>query len=211
MGLTRGRVLPAAEAHTSLASLAPLAPPSPLRRAAQVQAHDRALALVAGAHEEAAATLRAAADEAAALRKRAVAEGQAEAEAALAARWVDLKRAEETWHQQREGDLLAVARLLAERLLLRSLDLDPRTITDLTRQALAPLRRARRLLFSVHPDDAEALRAGLASLGHDAALIEVHLEPTAPRGAVHIVSELGSIRAELAPQLDRLLAALRAP
>lgn len=210
MALTRGRVVSAERAADATTVVGP-ARWQGLRRAALLEAREHARSLLEEARARAHEAQREAHDEVERLRASAARDGMADAEAAAAARWVELKRAEERWLREREGDLLGVARLLAERLLLRSLELDPRTITDLARQALAPLRRARQLNFHVHPDDAEALRAGLGASGHDADLIEVHLEPTASRGAVRIVTELGSVRAELAPQLDRLLAALRAP
>ena len=208
MGLTRGRLV--ADAGGAVIG-GPEARPSALRRAEAMEARAQAAAVVAAAHTEAERVRAHAIGEATRVRQEAEQQALAAGEAALAARWVELKRAEQIWEREREGDLLAVARLLAERLLGRALETDSRAIVDLARQALEPLRRARRLQLSVHPDVADALRAGLASLGHEARSIEVHLEPTAPRGAVHVVSELGSIRAELAPQLDRLLAALRGP
>lgn len=180
-----------------------------LRRRGWVEEQEETQRRCAELRAEAEATLEQARREAERLRDEARGEGQQRAEAAVAARWMALKQAEERWMAEREGDLLAAARLLAERLLLRELEVHPEAILDLARQALAPLRRARQLQFLVHPLDAEPLRQGLSALGLTADRIEVTLDQTAPRGAVRIRTELGSVRAELAPQLDRLLAALR--
>lgn len=211
MGLRRGRVVSEAGEAGAVGLQGPPARTSGVREAAVLEARAQAAAMLAAARDEAERVRGEAASDAARVRASAERAAVAAGEAALAARWLELKRATSAWEREREGDLVGVARLLAERLLGRALEVDPRAIVDLTRQALGPLRRARRLQISVHPDDADALRAGLSSLGHDADAIEVHIEPTAPRGAVHVVSELGAVRAELAPQLDRLLAALRGP
>lgn len=209
MGLTRGRVV-SAEGAVRISEVHPEGP-FRVRSRAWVEAHEAAQQIETDARLAADDLLKRASREADALRGQALREGQAEAEAAVAAQWLALKQAEERWIQGHEEDLFGVARLLAERLLLRELAVNPGTIVDLARQALMPLRRARQLRFHVHPEDAEPLRQGLASLGLNADRIEVNLDPSAPRGAVHISTEFGAVRAELAPQLDRLLAALRSP
>lgn len=207
MGLRRGQVRPA-EGAVSLRE--PPRPRRTLRAPEWVASLEEARGIEEQARAAAQATLRDARAEAERIRQEARREGQQAAELELATRWLALKQAEERWLAGREGDLLAVARLLAERLLLRELEVHPAAIVDLTRQALAPLRRASRLDFHVHPEDAGPLRDGLGALGLNADRIEVHLDPTASRGSVRIVTELGAVRAELAPQLDRLVAALRA-
>lgn len=209
MGLTRGRVI-AADGTTSLHGEATEISVRILPRE-HVEAHEAARHIVIQAQQAAKKIQQQAEQEAEALLARARNEGQAEAEAAVAAKWLTLKQAEERWHRERESDLFGIARLLAERLLLRELSLNQDTIVDLARQALMPLKRARQLRFSVHPEDVEPLRQGLASLELNVDRIEVTLDPTAPRGAIRIFTELGAVRAELAPQLDRLLTALRAP
>jgi len=211
LGLTRGRILPAEGAALLPTVLAPPTRRAALRPRAWVEAQEAAQQIEAAARAAAQALLAQAQGEATRLRQEALREGQEAAELELTARWLALKQAEERWLQGREGDILAVARLLAERLLLRELEVRPATIVDLTRQALAPLRRAGRVAFHVHPEDAGPLQSGLLALGLNTDRIEVNSDPAAPRGSVRITTELGAIRAELAPQLDRLLAALRAP
>lgn len=207
MALTRGRVLPAADAPR--VAPPPGQPLGGLRHAELVRAHQQAQATLASARAEADKILSEGRLAVAHVRDAAERDGRAAAEAALASRWIDLRRAQDAWLDEREEHLLAVARLLAERLLGRSLQLAPDTILDLARQALAPLRRARRIVISAHPDDAPALHDGLASLGLDPVSLEVQIDPSAARGNLRISTELGHIRADLAPQLDRLLASLR--
>jgi flagellar biosynthesis/type III secretory pathway protein FliH len=177
--------------------------------AAEVAAYDQARAVLEAA-EQAAAALRARAEaEVAQVREEAEREGRLAAEAALAARWIQLKNAENQALAARESDLLLVARALAERLLGRALEIDPTTVVFLAREALGSVRRARRVRIFAHPDDAPVLQAHLPDLGLEAALIEVHLDPTCPRGGLRADTDFGSLTAHLAPQLDRLIAALR--
>ncbi|MCS6901101.1 MAG: FliH/SctL family protein [Myxococcales bacterium] len=206
MGLRKGRIQWAEEAE---ALREPPRPRRILRAPEWVASLEEAHAIEEKARASAQAMLQEARAEAEKIRQEARRQGQLAAEQELAARWLALKQAEERWLASREGDIFAVARLLAERLLMRELEVHPSAIVDLTRQALAPLRRARHLAFYVHPEDATPLRDGLSALSLNADRIEVHLDPTASRGSVRILTELGAVRAELAPQLDRLLAALR--
>jgi flagellar assembly protein FliH len=208
VALTAGRVIRADEALR-----ATRVPPAPLAGRVippdEVDAHERARVLVEAA-EHAAATLRASARaEADRVREAAEREGRLAAEAQLAARWIQLKEAEDQALAAREGDVMVVARALAERLLGRALEIDPLTMVALAREALGAVRRARRVRLSVHPDDAPALQAHLPDLGLEASLIEVHLDPTCPRGGLRADTDFGSLVAHLAPQLDRLVAALR--
>ncbi len=208
MALTTGRVIREEESLR-----ATRVPPEPragrVLSIEEVSAHDQAKALVEAA-EHAAATLRASARaEADRVREAAEREGRLAAEAALAARWLQLKEAEAQALAAREDDVLAVARALAERLLGRSLEIEPFTMVSLAREALGAVRRARRVRLFVHPEDAPVLQAHLPDLGLEASLIEVHLDPTCPRGGLRADTDFGSLVAHLAPQLDRLIAALR--
>ncbi|HEU4535613.1 MAG TPA: FliH/SctL family protein, partial [Polyangiaceae bacterium] len=128
---------------------------------------------------------------------------------ALAAGWLRLRSAEAEALRAREGQALAVARLLAERLLGRALALEPALMADLARAALATVVRARRVVLRAHPADADSLRQHLHHLGLDAAAIEVHDDPERPRGGLRAETDLGTLDADLAPQLDRLVDALR--
>jgi flagellar biosynthesis/type III secretory pathway protein FliH len=187
----------------------PEPPASRVLLAAEVAAHEQAQAIVEAA-EHAAATLRASARaEVERVREAAEREGRLAAEAALAARWIQLKIAEDQALAAREADVLLVARALAERLLGRALEVEPLTVVSLAREALGAVRRARRVRLFAHPDDAPVLQAHLPDLGIEASFIEVHLDPTCPRGGLRADTDFGTVVAHLAPQLDRLIAALR--
>ncbi|HEU4405010.1 MAG TPA: FliH/SctL family protein [Polyangiaceae bacterium] len=208
MRLTRGRVL---EAPPGPGSDGPASGP-PTRRvlpAELVRAHAEAEAVVAEAQKRAEAIVAEAQKRAASARAEAEREGRGEGAAALAAAWLRLRSAEARELRAREEQVLTLGRLLAERLLGRALSLEPALMVDLTREALAAVVRARRVALHVHPDDAETLRRHLGELGLDAATIAVHPDPARPRGGLRAETDLGTLDAELAPQLDRLVAALR--
>lgn len=208
MPLSRGRVLSSpsldAERATVLAPAARRVLPEPF-----VRASEEAAAITASAREEAEAIVAEARQKAAHARADAEREGRAASEVALAAAWLRLRSAEAEALRAREGQVLAVARLLAERLLGRALALEPSLMADLTREALGSVVRARRVVLHAHPTDAESLRLRLNELGLDAASIEVHDDAQRPRGGLRAETDLGTLDADLAPQLDRLIDALR--
>jgi flagellar biosynthesis/type III secretory pathway protein FliH len=217
MPLKRARVLSAAEteaASEAEPSSGPISAGPPTRRMLPsdlVRAHDECESLVAEARRQAAALVAEARGEAAAIRAQAAREGREEGASALAAAWLRFRTAEAGALREREEHVLMVGRLLAERLLGRTLALDPAAIVDLAREALGAVVRARRVALHVHPDDAEPLRGRLAELRLDAATIDVHADPSRPRGGLRAETDLGTLDADLAPQLDRLVDALRRP
>jgi type III secretion protein L len=215
--LSRARVVPAAEAHgarpvpgdnsaggddqtTTAARVVP---------AALVAAHDEAREVLARARAQADLLVGEARDAAGSARAEAEREGAAAAEARLAAGFIRLIQAEQSWARDREQGLVDVARALAERLLGRALELDPSLVADLAREALRSVARARRVALFVHPDDEAPLRARLGELGLSAHVLEVHVDPSRPRGSLLADTDLGTLDAQLAPQLDRLVSALR--
>ena len=104
---------------------------------------------------------------------------------------------------------MALARLLAERLLGASLAVAPEQVVSLAQQALAEARGARRLSIVAHPADAELLSGSLPSLGVAIETVRVVPDPSRERGSLRIETDIGVLDADLAPQLDRLALRLR--
>ena len=135
--------------------------------------------------------------------------GRAAAVAELAARSLALSRLEAEHDRRATARLIEVARLLAERLLGEALRLDPSHVVALAENALDEAGGARRITIVAHPDDATELEQALAS-GRLERVARVVPSNDRTRGSLRLETELGSLDAELAPQLDRLAQALRA-
>jgi flagellar biosynthesis/type III secretory pathway protein FliH len=211
MTLGFGRVVPATpEDEATTASRRPAREPV-LGRVVErdvVLASDRAHDLVAHAEREARAILERAENRAATLAAELGARARTEAATALAARELAVA-ARETHAVERQLDqVVALARLLAERLLGEALRVEPAHVVALARQALTEARGARTLTLAAHPDDVPLLERALASreLTPPAHVVA---DPSRRRGSVRLDTELGTLDAELAPQLDRLAEKLR--
>jgi flagellar biosynthesis/type III secretory pathway protein FliH len=169
----------------------------------------QAAAKIAAAEERARAVEAEAERAARAICEQAREEGRQQGVAELAAAWVKLFT-EQNARDERDLDRMTeLARALAERLLGESLALDPSKVTSLARQALAFARQSRRVSLRAHPTDAEVLTRDLASLGLEKATIEIHADPTRPRGSLLFDTDLGTLDANLTIQLDRLARSLR--
>jgi flagellar biosynthesis/type III secretory pathway protein FliH len=211
MTLPRGRVV-RAPANAGALSI-PGPPPAPragkLLKAAAAAASLEASTKIAAAEERSRAVLAAAEVQARALCDEAREEGRKEGAASLAAAWVKL-RTEEAARDERDLDRTTeLARVMAERLVGEALELDPAKVRSLARQALASARHSRRVVFSAHPADADALRADLGALGLEGAAIEIHVDTTRARGSLLIETDLGTLDANLTLQLDRLARSIR--
>lgn len=211
----RGRVVPreAASASTPLPSVS-LGEPRARPRGrvvprVQVDAAVEAERLLAKARAEAEQLLRAAERSAADLKLRAEAEARAEASAKLAAYALALASHEAKADERALERTVALARLLAERLLAASLAVAPEQVIALARQALSEARGARRLTLAAHPEDAALLSSELPSLGVPVELVRVVPDASRKRGSLRIETDIGVLDADLAPQLDRLALKLR--
>jgi flagellar biosynthesis/type III secretory pathway protein FliH len=141
--------------------------------------------------------------------EHAVREAREQAEANAAAQWLALRKSDGE-RLEREGErIIAVAVVLAERLLGAALDLDPARIAHLARTAIAEARGARRITIEAHPLDADSLRRHLQAAQLDAQSVEVRDNLALARGDLRLQTDVGTIDAKLAPRLDRLAAALR--
>lgn len=212
--MTRGRVLSAEQARAAEPLRLPPLPERalPFGRVAPkalVDASAEAERLVASARVEAQALVAAAARKAADLKLVAEAEARAEAAAKLAAHALSLATHEAKADERALERTVALARILAERLLGASLAVSPEQVTELARQALSEARGARRLAIVAHPEDAQLLQQSLPSLGVALETVRVVADGTRGRGSLRIETDIGVLDADLAPQLDRLALRLR--
>jgi len=212
--IARGRVLSREEA----AAGTPLRVPQLERRGlpfgrvaprSVVDASLEASRLVARARAEAAQLLASAERQVADLKLRAEAEARAEAAAKLASHALALASHEARADERALDRSVALARLLAERLLGASLAASPEQVVSLARQALAEARGARRLSIVAHPEDSKLLSGSLASLGVAVETVRLVPDSARARGSLRIETDIGVLDADLAPQLDRLALRLR--
>jgi flagellar biosynthesis/type III secretory pathway protein FliH len=171
------------------------------------EAHEEAQAIRARATDEAEALVEAARAEAQAMRERLATEVRESETAKLAATYLAM-RAEDEARAEREIDrTVALAVLLAERIVGEAVAADPGRLRGLAEDALREARGARKVSLDAHPSDAEALRRVLGELGADA--FTVRENPELSRGSLTVYTELGTIDARLRPQLERLAGAIR--
>lgn len=129
----------------------------------------------------------------------------------LAAAWVRHRQRRERLDQEIEPRVQLLAKVLAERLLERELQLVPEAILDLTREVFQALPPAEPVRLRVHPADVETLEKHRKSLALSSHTLQIVADPHRTRGSIRAESELGTLDADLSARLDRLLAALREP
>jgi flagellar biosynthesis/type III secretory pathway protein FliH len=214
--IARGRRIPAAELGAAVSTLgdAPdIGAHASLPRGRRVpravlDGHAERAAILQRARKEAEALLDQARRDAAGEREAARRDGLADGAAALAARWLALEAREGASDALALERTTALARVLAERLLGAELALAPERVALLAQQALREARGARRARILAHPEDVAPITAALGNFGFEAGALEVRADLTRARGNLRLETELGVLDAELAPQLDRLLARL---
>lgn len=165
--------------------------------------------MLAKARAEAQTLVAAAQRRAADLKLLAEAEARAEASGKLAAHALSLATHEAKADERSLERTVALARLLAERLLGASLAVAPEQVVSLARQALSEARGARRLSIIAHPEDAKLLAQSLPSLGVAVETVRLVSDDSRTRGSLRIETDIGVLDADLAPQLDRLALRLR--
>jgi len=211
MKLSFGRVVsdvPEREATTAERNPAP---PTPLGRVVSsevVAASDRARELVARAEAEAVEIMERAESRAAALATELATRARAEAATALAARELALAAREGQALERQVDQIVDLARVLAERLLGEALAAEPGRVVALARQALTEARGARTVTLVAHPDDVPLLERAFASQELTPPVLVV-VDATRKRGNLRLETELGTLDAELSPQLERLAEKLR--
>jgi flagellar biosynthesis/type III secretory pathway protein FliH len=212
MTLPKGKIIKAPAPAGALSLSGPPRRPSragKLLKEVSAAASLEASAKIAAAEEKSRALLVAAETRARAIEEAAREKGRSEGAASLVAAWVKL-RTEEQARDERDLDRTTeLARVMAERLVGEALELDPAKVSSIARQVLATARKARRVVLSAHPADADALRADLDALGLEQAAIEIHADEARSRGSLLVETDLGTLDAHLTIQLDRLTRSLR--
>ena len=206
--VTRARIVSKA-AGTAIPPDSP--PPSrSLERIAreEIEARESAARTLAEAKRAADALVEDARTKAAGVAKAAAAEAAEAEKAKLAAQYLALRAREERSASEQLDRTVELARVLAERLLGESIRGDPQTVAKLARQALAEAQGARTVRIEAHPDDVAALQQNVALL-NIAQVASIVSDATLQRGSLRLHTDLGTIDADLRPQLERLAAALR--
>jgi flagellar biosynthesis/type III secretory pathway protein FliH len=196
------------------ASRVPLVQPEATRRIAReaVEASLLAKRILGEARVEAAEMLVRAREEAAQAKVEAANEARENEVAKLAAGFLALQVADERRAERDLDRAVALACVLAERLLGEALDSDPLRVLALARQALLEARGAHRAVIEASPLDVETLRSHVPDLGSaegSLKIIEIRADPLLSRGSLRIHTNLGNLDAQLTPQLERLAKALR--
>jgi flagellar biosynthesis/type III secretory pathway protein FliH len=161
---------------------------------------------VMAAHDEAERIREAARQDAGRIADEARAQAREDEIARLAATFLALKKADEDRAERDLERTVEIAKILAERLVGEGLAIEPGRIAALAANALTETRGARSVRIDAHPDDVASLREALTAVGHSAT---VNADATLSRGSLVVHTDLGSIDAQLRPQLDRLAKALR--
>jgi flagellar biosynthesis/type III secretory pathway protein FliH len=165
--------------------------------------------IVDDAQKQADAMLAEAREEAARITADAAREAREQEVARLAASFLAL-RVEDERRAERDLDrAVSLARVLAERLLGEALESDPDRVVALARQALSEARGVRRAAIEASPLDAETLRSHVHDIGLEEGALDIKVDPLLSRGSLRIHTNLGSLDAQLTPQLERLAKALR--
>jgi type III secretion protein L len=139
-----------------------------------------------------------------AAKQRGLEEGLAEAAANVVNRISEQQLA----LQRNDTRIIALARLLAERLLGHAIQMDENTVRDMALTLLAEVRGARRVILRVHPSDVAALQAAVAPA---VGVLEVVVEARAElaRGDFQLSTDVGSLEGSLGSRLDLLTKRLR--
>ncbi|HET9931992.1 MAG TPA: FliH/SctL family protein [Polyangiaceae bacterium] len=206
MALGFGKIVPPGVARSAEPITLPAVSPAPGAHIVPpevVAASARARAILERAEAEAAA-LRARADaDIAGLRAQAIEDARAHAVSRLAAETLALAQRDADADARALERSVELARLLAERLLDEELALKPSRVEAIARRALTEASGARRIRIVCHPEDAPFLQAALEA-GRFSHVSEIRGDSARRRGNLRFETEIGSLDADIAPQLERL-------
>jgi flagellar biosynthesis/type III secretory pathway protein FliH len=214
--VTRGRVVRREDgAPANGADRLFLAGPSEAQRVRmpeeEVAAHENAVRIVEAAHATARAIIDTARADAAHAAKEAAARAAETEQGRLAAAWLALRDAEEHRTARDLDRAVALARLLAERLIGHAVEASDDVVAALATQALTEARGVRSVAIEAHPLDAASLRTTLRTHGLgglDGVAIDIKESDSLARGSLRVHTDLGTLDARLHPRLERLAAAL---
>lgn len=187
--------------------------PATIRRIprALIDARVHAASIVAEANEQARAIVEEAHRQAEEIRERARREGE-QAGQAEASAWLVREAARRAAESEKDVAMIAdLALEVARTILGREAATGSEVVRDVARRALLRVRRARRIVLRVHPEDVEAARAGCRQwlpAGMEPEVLDVEADPRVDRGGVIVESEIGRLDARLDVQLRALARAL---
>jgi type III secretion protein L len=183
----------------------------PLVHRVEVEARERARALLAEAAETASRLGAEAADERASTLREAARAGREEGLASAAAALARVALAREQRLQALEEEVGVVALEVARLLLGSELAAAPERVLDLARRALRPVRDRREVVLRLNPADVPLVRAGQGELvAHlsRAPGLSLREDAAVARGGVVVETEAGSVDARVEAQLALLERAL---
>jgi type III secretion protein L len=205
--VTRARIV--ASATGSKLTTPPVSEKTIARLASvEIDARDEAARMIGAARRAADAILDEARAKATNVAEDAAREAAEAERAKLAALYLATRAREERSAEVELDRAVDLARVLAERLIGEAIAADPAVVARLARQALTEARGARSVRIEAHPDDVAALQNHVAHLDI-ASVASVAGDVTLERGCLRLHTDLGTIDAQLRPQLERLAKALR--
>jgi flagellar biosynthesis/type III secretory pathway protein FliH len=113
-------------------------------------------------------------------------------------------------HDERQLEAnIALAQILAERLVGRALALEPGLVAEIAQTALKEVRGLRSVRIAAHPTDAHALRKSLDAGALGPQVLEVTENQSLAPGDLIIETESGRLDAELGDRIERLARSIR--
>jgi flagellar biosynthesis/type III secretory pathway protein FliH len=106
-------------------------------------------------------------------------------------------------------NVVALSRLLAERLIGRALELTPETIVALAHGVLGEARSARRVHIFVSPAQVPTLEGATAAFDPEGRVHTITGDASLGAGDIRLETELGTVEARVDNELDRLALRLR--
>lgn len=146
------------------------------------------------------------------IRTQAASEGRERGMAAVTELLVAARTAAARAHDLAGVDLRRLAVAIAERILGCELTLRPEAVEDIATQALAAAGAATQITIRCHPDDLAALERGRPRLLERCArarAVHFRADDRVARGGCIVETELATIDARLATQLEAIERALR--
>ncbi len=133
-----------------------------------------------------------------------------DAESSLADKILETAGLRQLTIERAEDDIIALARVLAERVIGEELTLRPERILLLARQCIREGRGSSRVSLYAHPDDAAYLRQQMDQLRMDYTVeLQIQSEPDLKRGDLRVETDVGTIDARIGTQLANLAAKIR--
>lgn len=164
---------------------------------------------VAEAERHAAALIERAGAEASRIREAARAEGRTEGLAETAALALALREREARADDAALDRTLALARLLAERLVGAALQIGDAAAVELARGALEGARGARRVVLRAHPEDAPKMQAATHHFDPEGRVHTILADAALGPGDIVLETEVGTVDARLGAGIERLATRLR--